>query len=94
MRPAAIFFAMALGASATMLAQQGQPRDAERTPGVQAGQDPNRAAFITAKFLGTIFVLVALQGVAFWRVRLAGLVAIPLAAFQLSLVVHLLFAPG
>jgi gluconolactonase len=31
-----------------MIAQQGQPRDAERTPGVQAGQDPNRAAFIAA----------------------------------------------
>ena len=27
---------------------QGQPRDPKRTPGVQAGQDPNRAAFIAA----------------------------------------------
>jgi gluconolactonase len=27
---------------------QGQPPDPKRTPGVQAGQDPNRAAFITA----------------------------------------------
>ena len=48
MRPAAVVFAIALGLSATMLAQQGQPRDSERTPGVQAGQDPNRAAFIAA----------------------------------------------
>jgi len=48
MRSAAIVLAVALAASATMLAQRGQPRDPERTPGVQAGQDPNRAAFIAA----------------------------------------------
>lgn len=52
------------------------------------------AAFITAKFLGTIIVLVAIQGVAIWRVRLAGIIAIPIAAFQLSLIAHLLFGPG
>lgn len=52
------------------------------------------AAFITAKFLGTLLVLMAIQGVAYWRSRLAGLVAIPVAAFQLSLVAHLLFGPG
>lgn len=52
------------------------------------------AAFVTAKFLGTILVLMTLQGVAFWRVRLAGMLAVPVAAFQLSLVAHLLFAHG
>jgi hypothetical protein len=52
------------------------------------------AAFITAKFLGTILVLLAIQGVAFWRVPLAGMIAIPVAAFQLSLVGHLLFGIG
>ena len=52
------------------------------------------AAFITAKFLGTICVLLAIQGVAFWRVPLAGLIAVPIAACQMILVVHLLFAPG
>lgn len=52
------------------------------------------AAFITAKFIGTVFVLLTLHGVAFWRVRLAGMLAVPIAAFQLSLVVHLLFAHG
>src|SRR6476620_23134 len=39
--------ALSTGAMTT-LAQQGQPADPERTPGVQAGQDPNRAAFIAA----------------------------------------------
>ncbi len=52
------------------------------------------AAFITAKFLGTLLVLIAIQGLAFWRVRVAGLVAAPVALGQLYLVVHLLFGEG
>ena len=52
------------------------------------------AAFVAAKFIGTIVVLLTIQGLAFWRMHLAGLVAIPMAAFQLSLVLHLLFGPG
>ena len=52
------------------------------------------AAFITAKFLGTLLALIAIQGLAFWRVRVAGLVATPLALAQLYLVVHLLLGDG
>ena len=52
------------------------------------------AAFITAKFLGTICVLLAIQGVAFWRVPLAGVIAILIASFQLLLVAYLLFGPA
>jgi gluconolactonase len=39
---------LALPAIAAVVVAQGQPADAKRTPGVQAGQDPNRAAFIAA----------------------------------------------
>ena len=39
--------ALASAGVITALAQ-GQPADPKRTPGVQAGQDPNRAAFIAA----------------------------------------------
>lgn len=52
------------------------------------------AAFITAKFLGTLLVLIAIQGLAFWRVRVAGMVAMPVALAQLYLVAHLLFGEG
>lgn len=52
------------------------------------------AAFITAKFIGTIIVLVSIQGIAFWRVHLATAVACPVALFQLGLVAHLLFNNG
>ena len=52
------------------------------------------AAFVTAKFVGTLLVLMTIQGVAFWRLDLAGLIAVPVALVQLSLIVHLLFAPG
>lgn len=52
------------------------------------------AAFITAKFLGTLLVLIVIQGLAFWRVRVAGLVATPLALAQLYLVAHLLLGDG
>ena len=38
---------LATAGAAAMLAQ-GQPRDPVRTPGIQSGQDPNRAAFLTA----------------------------------------------
>jgi len=40
-------FALASTGAITVWAQ-GQPADPKRTPGVQAGQDPNRAAFIAA----------------------------------------------
>ncbi|MFO1065784.1 MAG: hypothetical protein U0892_18130 [Pirellulales bacterium] len=49
------------------------------------------AAFITAKFLGTILVLVILQSLATWRARLGGAVALPVALFQLGLAYHLFF---
>ncbi len=52
------------------------------------------AAFITAKFLGTLLVLITIQGLAFWRVRVACMVATPVAAAQLYLVAHLLFGEG
>jgi len=49
MRTNVIIVAVALAAAAaiTVLAQ-GQPPDSRRTPGVQSGQDPNRATFIAA----------------------------------------------
>jgi gluconolactonase len=45
-----LFVAVALATVAlTVWAQgQGQPADSKRTPGVQSGQDPNRAAFVAA----------------------------------------------
>lgn len=52
------------------------------------------AAFITAKFLGTLLALIVIQGLAFWRVRVASLVATPLALAQLYLVAHLLLGDG
>lgn len=52
------------------------------------------AAFITAKFLGTILVLITLQGLAYWRLRVAGMVAIPVAAAQLYLVAFLILGDG
>ncbi len=52
------------------------------------------AAFITAKFLGTLLVLIVIQGLAYWRVRVAGLVATPVALAQLYLVIHLILAQG
>lgn len=52
------------------------------------------AAFITAKFLGTLLALIVIQGLAFWRVRVAALVATPLALAQLYLVAHLLLGEG
>src|SRR5262245_47996590 len=39
--------ALLAGVCVTVFAQS-QPRDPKRTPGVQAGQDPNRAGFIAA----------------------------------------------
>jgi hypothetical protein len=50
------------------------------------------AAFVTAKFLGTIIVLLTIQGLALWRLTLAGLVAFAVAIFQLLLTAHLLFS--
>jgi sugar lactone lactonase YvrE len=49
MRTKGFLLALALAGSAvvTTFGQQ-QPRDTVRTPGVQAGADPNRAAFVTA----------------------------------------------
>jgi hypothetical protein len=52
------------------------------------------AAFITAKFLGTLLAMIAIQGLAYWRVRVAILVATPLACGQLYLALHLLFGDG
>src|SRR5688500_682343 len=41
--------AVATAGALTVWAQgQGQPVDSKRTPGVQSGQDPNRAAFVAA----------------------------------------------
>src|SRR5262245_11713065 len=37
-----------IGAITALGQGQGQPADSKRTPGVQAGQDPNRAAFVAA----------------------------------------------
>ena len=49
MKTRAILLTAALvSASAMTVLGQGQPADPKRTPGVQAGQDPNRAAFIAA----------------------------------------------
>lgn len=49
MRVRGILLAVALASVATITAfGQGQPPDPKRTPGVQAGNDPNRAAFIAA----------------------------------------------
>lgn len=65
--------------------------------GLDAGPEADTqqiAAFITAKFVGTVIVLLTIQGLAFWRLRLAGLVAVPVAAFQLLLVLHLVFVRG
>lgn len=65
--------------------------------GLDTGPEANTqqiAAFITAKFLGTILVLLTIQGLAFWRLRVASLVAIPVAAVQLWLVLHLVIGPG
>ncbi len=52
------------------------------------------AAFITAKFVGTLLVLLVIQGLAYWRIRVAGLVATPIAMAQLYLVLHLVFGEG
>ncbi len=49
------------------------------------------AAFITAKFVGTLLVLLAIQAVAYYRVRLATMIAIPVTGFQIYLASHLLF---
>lgn len=65
--------------------------------GLDAGPEASTqqiAAFITAKFVGTVIVLLTIQGLAFWRLRLAGMVAVPVAAFQLLLVLHLMFVRG
>jgi hypothetical protein len=43
----AVACAVALAGAASLFAQQ-QPADPLRTPGVQAGQDPKRAAFVMA----------------------------------------------
>ena len=49
MKTRAILLTAALvSASVMTVLGQGQPADPKRTPGVQAGQDPNRAAFIAA----------------------------------------------
>jgi gluconolactonase len=50
MRTTGLLAAVALATvgAISVLAQQAQPADPQRTPGVQAGQDPNRAAFIMA----------------------------------------------
>ena len=51
MRAKGSFLTIAVGAAGaiTLLGQgQGQPADPRRTPGVQAGQDPNRASFVMA----------------------------------------------
>lgn len=52
------------------------------------------AAFITAKFIGTLLALIAIQGIAYWRVRVAGMVALPIALAQLCLVAVLIFGEG
>lgn len=52
------------------------------------------AAFITAKFLGTVVVLITIQGLAYWRVRLAGMVAMPVTAAQLYLLAFLMLGNG
>jgi hypothetical protein len=49
------------------------------------------AAFIGGKFLGTVLVLLALELVASWRARLSGMLALPVALFQLILLVHLTY---
>ncbi len=49
------------------------------------------AAFITAKFIGTLLVLLALQGLTYWRQQVAGVVAIHIAGFQAILCLHLMF---
>jgi gluconolactonase len=49
MKTKAMLLTGALGlAGAITLLAQGQPPDPTRTPGLQAGQDPNRQAFVTA----------------------------------------------
>jgi hypothetical protein len=40
--------ALASVGAMTLAAQQGQPADPKRTPGVQGPADPNRAAFVAA----------------------------------------------
>ena len=45
-------FALASVGVITVFAQQ-QPADPARTPGVQSGADPNRAAFIAANLLSS-----------------------------------------
>src|SRR4030095_13166982 len=40
--------ALASVGAMTLAAQQGQPADPKRTPGVQGPADPNRAAFLAA----------------------------------------------
>ena len=52
------------------------------------------AAFITAKFLGTMMVILTIQGLSYWRARWAGLIALSIAAFQLLLIGHLFFGEG
>lgn len=41
-----------------------------------------------------MFVLLAIQGLMIYRVRLASVIALPVAGFQLSLIAHLLFGAG
>ena len=49
------------------------------------------AAFVTAKFAGTLLVLIILQVIAGWRIRLGVLVAVPIALIQLYLAYYLTF---
>lgn len=48
MRTTALLLAATLALAGATVSGQQQPRDAMRTPGVQAGADPNRAAFVMA----------------------------------------------
>jgi hypothetical protein len=52
------------------------------------------AEFITAKFVGTLTVLIVIQALAYLRLPMACMVALPVAGFQLFLLGHLLFGAG
>jgi hypothetical protein len=49
------------------------------------------AAFVTAKFVGTMLVIGTIQLLARWRAHLAGTIGLALAGFQIGLAFHLLF---
>lgn len=49
------------------------------------------AAFITAKVVGTLIVLIAIQMISAWRLKTGLLVALPVASFQICLAYYLTY---